>query len=234
MENFFLSAIVRELASEVLGRNVAKISLSSADLMIDLRLPNGRALLASLDRTSPALFISDANLRASGSDSGASHPFASLLRKHLPGSQIVGLNKQPLDRVVRIEFERFDAGGDLVRNSLVLALTGRSSNAYINDASGHTLAALMDGYSLPLDEEPDDSKEGSSLKEILANLDESATLAETLEKLFGQSSVFSPQLKSEFIARSQHASPKAAFGSLVHDLIEKEPQPYVYLHLPLE
>jgi predicted ribosome quality control (RQC) complex YloA/Tae2 family protein len=231
MENFFLSAIVREIANEVQGRNVVRISLAGTDLLIDLRLPNGRTLLASLDRTSPAIFISNANLRPSDSDTSASHPFASLLRKHLTGAQLVGLSKEPLDRIVRIEFDRFDAGGDYVRSTLVMAFTGRTTNAYLNDARNHTLAALADGGLL---QPYANLNKASNLTELFDNLDDSITLAEALDNFFGQSSVFSPQLKNEFIARSRQASPGAAFKSLLHDLVEKEPAPLLYSRLPLE
>jgi predicted ribosome quality control (RQC) complex YloA/Tae2 family protein len=234
MENFFLSAVVREIAYEVQGRNVVRVSLSGSQLLMDLRLPNNRALLASFDSASPALFISNATMRLSDSEASASHPLASLLRKHVTGAQLIELSKEPLDRIVRIGFEKFDAGGDYARSSLVLALTGRSTNAYLNDARDHTLAALSDRGALPPGADSNSANEISTLNGLIDKLDDSITLAELLDKFFGQSTIFSPQLKNEIIARCRNLSPLDAFKSLIDDLVKNDPVPLLYSRLPLE
>ena len=58
MDNFYLSALVQEIAPAVQGLSVARASLDASTLLIDLRLTSGRQLLASMDRTTPALFLS--------------------------------------------------------------------------------------------------------------------------------------------------------------------------------
>jgi predicted ribosome quality control (RQC) complex YloA/Tae2 family protein len=233
MENFYLSAIVREIAKETRGRTVARVLLMGSTLSIDLRLPGSQVLLASLDRNSPALYISAAP-RQADPDNGAAHPFAALMRKHVAGAKLLGISKEPFDRVVRLEFEKFGAGGDYVKSSLVLALTGRTSNAYLNDAEHNTLAALTDRVTLQPDPTSNRRAQTSSLAELYTRLDDSTTPAEALEMLFGQSSIFGPQLRNEFIARCKNAKPRAAFGSLLDDLFQKEPVPLLYTRLPLE
>jgi predicted ribosome quality control (RQC) complex YloA/Tae2 family protein len=232
MENFYLSAIVGEIAKEATGRNVVRVSLVGSTVSIDLRLPDAKALLASLDRNSPALYLSTASLKHA--DGGAAHPFASLLRKHVVGAKLLRISKEPLDRVVRLEFEKFDASGDFVRTSLVLAFTGRASNAYLNDSDDYTVAALADRGTLQPEATSNARAETTNLAELYEGLDDSTTQAEALERLFGQSSVFSPQLRNEFIARCRKASPRAAFGSLLDDLLRKEPVPLLYSRVPLE
>lgn len=234
MENFYLSALVREIAKEATGRNVVRVFLSGSALSVDLRLPYGKVLLASLDRSSPALYISGLDHKQGDSDLSAAHPFVSLLRKHIVNARLLSISKEPLDRIVRLEFEKFDAGGDFVRSSLVLAFTGRTSNAYLNDAENHILAALADHGTLQPEAASNAEAENSNLAELYEGMDDSITEAEALEKLFGQSSVFGPQLKNEFIARCRKASPRAAFKSLLDDLYLKEPVPLVYSRLPLE
>jgi predicted ribosome quality control (RQC) complex YloA/Tae2 family protein len=234
MENFYLSAIVREIAKEATGRNIARVFLAGSALSIDLRLPDGKLLLASLDRASPALYISSLDHRQGDSDISAAHPFVSLLRKHIVNARLLSISKEPLDRIVRFEFEKFDASGDFVRTSLVLAFTGRTSNAYLTDSENHTLAALADHATLQPEAASNIDTEASNLVELFDALDDSITEAEAIEKLFGKSSVFSPQLKNEFIARCRKISPRAAFKSLLDDLFRKEPVPLLYSRLPLE
>ena len=234
MENFYLSAIVREIVKEAAGRNIVRVSLSGSILAVDLRLPNGKVLLASLDRSSPALYISSADAVQGDSDISAAHPFVSLLRKHVVGARVLDISKAPLDRIVLFEFEKFDASGDFARSSLVLAFTGRSSNAYLNDPQNHTLATLADRGALQTEATLNIEQGYSNLYEAFDGLTDSMTQAEALEKLFGQSSVFSPQLKNEFIARSRETSPREAFKSLLDDLLRKEPVPLVYSRMPLE
>jgi predicted ribosome quality control (RQC) complex YloA/Tae2 family protein len=234
MENFYLSAIIREIAKEATGRNIVRVSLAGSDLSMDFRLPDGMILLASLDRSSPALYISSASVKQGDPDINASHPFISLMRKHVVGAKLVNISKEPLDRIVQFEFEKFDAGGDLSRSSLLLALTGRSSDAYLNDAQNHTLATLADSDLLQPELKANLSVDASNVDELFDSFDESMTQSEALEKHFGQSSIFSPQLKNEFIARCRHASPRAAFTSLLDDLFNKEPVPLLYSRLPLE
>ncbi|HEX8090650.1 MAG TPA: NFACT RNA binding domain-containing protein [Blastocatellia bacterium] len=233
MENFYLSAIVREIAKEATGRNIVRVLLAGSTLSIDLRLPGSRLLLASLDRNSPALYISTINPKHADSDNSAAHPFVSLLRKHVAGAKLLGVSKEPLDRIVRLEFEKFDAGGDHVRSSLVLAFTGRTSNAYLNDSENHTLAALADRGAFQPGAASNRGMQISTLVELCDSLDDSTSQDEALEKLFVQSSVFGPQLRNEFIARCRNASPRAAFKSLFDDLFQKEPVPLLYSRLPL-
>lgn len=234
MENFYLSAIIREISKEAIGRNVIKVLPGGPNNSIDLRLSNGLVLLASLEPASPAIYFSSANPKQGDADTSAPHSFTSLLRKHVTGAKIVKISKEPLDRIVRIEFEKFDVGGDLIRSSLLLALTGRTSNAYFNDAQNHTLAAMSDRGTLQPDAEPVFGTESPKLIELFDSPGDSMTQAEALEKFFGPTSIFSPQLKNEFLARARQESPRAAFNSLLGDLSQKDPVPLLYSRLPLD
>src|ERR1700730_18611260 len=115
MDNFYLSGLVQELASQVAGRSVAKVSVASSTLLFDLRLAGERRLLVSLDRASPALYLSASSpnqrLREKTSETG----FLSLLRKHVADARLVRLSKEPSDRVVQIDFEKRDAGDSTVQ-----------------------------------------------------------------------------------------------------------------------
>jgi len=144
VDNFYLSALVREVEPEILGRTVVRASLTDSILLIDLRLPSDRQLLASLDRATPALYLSTKAAAQSFAGKHSLTFFLSLLRKHLVGSKVVKVWKEPLDRIVRIDFERLDAGDNKVHTSLLLTFTGRSANAYLADAQKEVIGTLFE------------------------------------------------------------------------------------------
>src|ERR1700730_10545237 len=143
MDNFYLSGLVQELASQVAGRSVAKVSVASSTLLFDLRLGGERRLLVSLDRASPALYLSSTSpsqrLKEKPTDTG----FLSLFRKPIADARLIRVSKQPSDRVVHLDFEKRDAGDSTVQSKLVLMLTGRSTNASLVDGQGQVLAEFF-------------------------------------------------------------------------------------------
>lgn len=233
MDNFYLSALVREVEPEVLGRTVVRASLTNSTLLFDLRLPAGLQLLASLDRATPALYLSTEVATQSFTGKHSSTLFLSLLRKHLVGSRVLKVWKEPLDRIVQIDFEKLDAGDNRVRTSLLLEFTGRSANAYLNDAHGEVIASLFE-YE-PADRSTHPASFGTlDPTSLTIELNDSNSQAEVLELSFGAGSIFGPQLRNEFLARCSDAPPSAAFKSLLKDLFDDSPQPLLYSRLPLD
>jgi predicted ribosome quality control (RQC) complex YloA/Tae2 family protein len=239
VDNFYLSALVRELEPEVLGRTVLRVSLAHSILLIDLRLPTGRQLLASMDRANPALYLSTKVSAQPARGHQSSTFFLSLVRKHLVGSRVTRIRKEPSDRVVQIDFEKLDAGDDKVRASLFLTLTGRSANAYLTDDSGQVIASLFEreladqAIELPLSLRLESSAP-LDLERLKTDLNDSTSETQILEHFFGADSIFSPQLKKEFLVRISGGAPAAAFKSLLDDLSAPSPEPIVYSRLPLE
>jgi predicted ribosome quality control (RQC) complex YloA/Tae2 family protein len=234
VDNFYLSALVREVIPEVQGRTVVRASLETSTLLIDLRLTSGRQLLASLDRTTPALYLSNEVATHSPAGKGTSTFFLSLLRKHVVDARLVKLWKEPLDRIVQLDFENLDAGDNKVRLSLRLAFTGRSANAYLADAQGNVLGRLFERDSADPVAQPDPSPETVEPPNLTSELNESITQSEVLDRFFGAGSIFGPQLKNEFQARCKGTSPAAAFNSLTDDLFNRDPLPLLYSRLPLD
>ena len=234
MENLFLSAVVAELRPQVVGRSINRISLVKNDLMIDLRLADGRLLLASINPSSPAFYLADRSLRQEGSEKHASHPFNALLRKHLAGAKLASISKAEADRIIELEFERFDAAGDKARNSLVTTLTGRSSNAYLLDGDKNIEAVLNARGSLAPGDRFHWPEESFSREAILDRLDDRPSRGEILSRFFGPASIFGPVIEREFIARCETAAPAEAFRSLLGDLFGHEPRPLIYSRVVLE
>lgn len=232
MDNFYLSALVKELLPDVLGRTVSRLSLEDSTILIDLGLTSGHRLLVSLDRAAPALYLSDQSAHAPTQRPAATF-FHSLLRKHILGARLARLWKDPLDRIIQLEFQKLDAADIKVGTSLRLSLTGRSANAWLADAQGNLLGMFYEQSTSDRFQADDHALE--SFESILkAELNDSMTRSEILERFFGANSVFGPQFKSEFLARCKVTCPAASFRSLVNDLFNRDPLPLVYSRVPLE
>jgi predicted ribosome quality control (RQC) complex YloA/Tae2 family protein len=221
VDNFYLSAVLEEIEREVQGRTVAGISLLDSILLFDFRLDGRRRLLASLDRAAPALYLSSTDQHKSVKRAPSS--FYSVLREQLSGAKLVSIAKRPSDRVVDIEFEKPGSTDKRSRASLVLALTGRSANAYLVDGHESVLASLFEKPEFDLAA----SREGGAAN-LNDEIEPSIRFEGLLDRFFGAGSMFGPQLKSEFLARCNHTSPALAFRSLVDDLSRPSPPALIY------
>jgi predicted ribosome quality control (RQC) complex YloA/Tae2 family protein len=231
MENLFLSAVVAEMRPLVAGRSVTRISLHKSDLIIDLRLADGRLLLASISPSSSALYLADRSL---GFEKQTSHPFIAYLRKLIAGAKLVSISKAETDRIIALEFERFDAAGDKARNTLVIALTGRSSNAYLLDGDKSVEAILNARGRLASGDHFQWPEDSFSHEAIRNQLDGRMSREEILNLYFGPTSMFGPVIEREFVARCETAAPAAAFESLLGDLFEQRPRPLIYSRVAVE
>ena len=138
MDNFYLSALLAEIRPVILHKTLARISLTGSALLFDFRLPEQLILRASFDAASPALFLAQPGKETIND----AHPFLTTLRKEIAAAQLISITKPALDRIVLFEFENFDVSGEKALLTLVVALTGRSANAYLLDANGNIKATL--------------------------------------------------------------------------------------------
>lgn len=233
MDNQYLSNVVAEISPVVTGRSVGRVSLTNATLIIDLKLGGGRQLLASMDRSNPALYITS-NPPTLSTEKRISSPFLSLLRKQIFDARLERLSKAPLDRIVQMDFEKLAAGDNRIRTALVLVLTGRSANAYLIDDQGGLLASLFEQEGSSDSIHLNRSAPEFDLTSLTNDLDDSVTEAQALERFWGTGSIFGPQLKSEFAVRCNDATPASAFRSLVDDLFNRPPIPLVFSSVPID
>jgi predicted ribosome quality control (RQC) complex YloA/Tae2 family protein len=232
MENFYLSALLIETRRQLIGRHIGRALLAGRQMLLELRPSDGRALFVSLNRTDPALFLSSRPQKQFASEANADWSFAAHLRKIVTGAEILSIAKPPLDRVVHLELEKFDLGGDRQRALLVLALTGRSANAYLFDSDRRLIAMLDERGELPGDEML--SLDGGDVDPaaLRREISDAATQAEIEEQGFSHLSIFGPQMKNEFAARCHNEAPAEALRSMLDDLFERPPQPSIYSRLP--
>ena len=231
MDNSYLAALIAEITPEILGRSVVRASVERHTLLLDLRL-SGRQLVVSLNRTNPAIYLSSRTTAKPISERSNSTFFLSSLRKHIVDARVVGVRKHPMDRIVQLDFERTDAGDNIVSFSLTVVLTGRSANAYLVDSLRFVSAALVERDDV--ESNPPDVTEEGNITGAHIDLGESISQTEVLDRFFSAHSPFGPQLKNEYLFRCHDSSPAAAFKSLMADLYDRPPVPLIYSRVPLD
>jgi predicted ribosome quality control (RQC) complex YloA/Tae2 family protein len=227
MEDFLLTAIVPELAQQLVGRPLGRIFSPSA-LEFALGWRQGDALYISVNPTRPAIFSTERSFKTW--ESGTISNFVQLLRKYLAGATLTGLHKEPQERRIFLEFQGFDVAEQPLKLTLMLDFTGRSANAYlfINQAF---LSSLRE---LPNDNVPSlaplAAASGAQLlaattiaPQLFDQLCQQESVATVAKRLRG----FSPTLTQELVVRSQQApTPSAALASLMQDLSQLQPRIY--------
>src|SRR5207244_5858225 len=122
----------------VLNKKLAKISLANSTLLLDFRLPDDLILRASFEQSAPAFYL-DKPRKEPQNDA---HPFITTLRKELVGAIVTDIYKSNIDRIVWLEFEKFDESGQKLKQSLLFFFTGRTANAYLLDANHYVEVSL--------------------------------------------------------------------------------------------
>ena len=68
--------------------------------------------------------------------------FCMLLRKHLSGARLTGVEQLPMERCAIFTFDCIDEMGDLVSKKLVAELMGRTCNLYLLSPEGRIIDCL--------------------------------------------------------------------------------------------
>ena len=137
---FFLSAVMEEIRARTTDARVDKIHQPSRDTVIfQLKCREGRQkLLFALNPTAPRLHLTNAN-----PENPPEPPmFCMLLRKHLSGARLTGMEQLPMERCAMFTFDCIDEMGDHVEKTLVAELMGRTCNLYLLNPEGRIIDCL--------------------------------------------------------------------------------------------
>lgn len=223
MNQYFLARVIKEISPVIVGRRLSKISAAGNQLALDFGLSAKRLLLVSFDASAPAIYLSSKTRHSQN----VVTPFLLHAKKELVGKRLASLGLSPKDRVITCEFPA-DGADSIWR--LVLALTGRTSNAYLiadndivtADLTGRGCRAGETLTILPIESALAPQPDHSLTADVMAT--------SYLSGGYG----FDPQLKAEFLARCEQTDPLSALRSLRFDLEEAETLPIVYSAIPLE
>ena len=135
-----LTHLTRELDARLAGSRVDKIYMpdkNEAVLLLRAREGNVRLLLCASQNGARL------QLTTSQRENPKVPPMlCMLLRKHLVGARLLSITQEPLERVVRVQFEVVSELGDLEPRQLVLEMMGRTSNMILLGPQETVLAAL--------------------------------------------------------------------------------------------
>lgn len=129
-----VSALCNELNSTLLDGRISKIAQPEEDeLLLTVKTGAGQyRLLISASATLPLIYLTDSN-KPSPPTAPA---FCMLLRKHLTGARIIGIEQPGLERVIRISLEHRDEMGDLRTKVMIVEIMGKHSNIIFTGEDG--------------------------------------------------------------------------------------------------
>lgn len=241
MDNFLLQAIANELEPALAGQRLGKIAqLNTTDVAFDLRLRDGRWLVASTDPARLGLWLTIRQPKQLSDEFRTDTAFVSLVKKYLGHAKLLFVEKLGYDRVVSFGFEAEEEDGTTKRRTLVVLLTGRTANILLVEA-GRVLARLresseaaadLDEYSEPAP--PADKLDpflcsAAQLYGLIAASDGDIAMA-AQRNFMG----FSPVFARELAFRAQTTDAELALRNLLSDLFESNPVPAIYASPSLE
>ena len=136
----FLSAVRRELQTQLLSCRVDKVQQPQRDtLILSLRgAQGGGRLLLTASPNHPRI-----HLTTVPAENPAQPPmFCMLLRKHLTGGRLVSLSQPNCERLITLTFDCIDEMGSPTRKQLILELMGRNSNLILTGEDGRVIDCL--------------------------------------------------------------------------------------------
>src|SRR5678809_644669 len=140
MNQTVLQRVVQELQGALTGRYCGKIyQLGPVSFAIDFGL-RGEFLFISVDPASPRLYLIHRRTKDLEKQSVALNAFGQMMRSKLSGAHVVGISKDPLDRIVRITFRSEDE--TIIFRRLVIQLTGRTADVFLLDELNRIDAVL--------------------------------------------------------------------------------------------
>lgn len=140
-----LQKIEAELSDHLLGQKFGKIfALSRIKIAVDFRLDDGKYLLISVEPNSPRIYLIKRRLKTLEKQSNSQPSFVSFLRKKIANSIVEKIVKLKNERVIRIELAARNELGKIEFFTLVIQLTGRSSNLFLLDHEDRILDSLRE------------------------------------------------------------------------------------------
>lgn len=234
-----MQAVVDEIAPILANRSLGKIfQIAKQQLVIDFRPGDGRYLFLNFEaHTAPRMYLVRRRVRDLEKQSQHTGNFVQFARKKLADAQLVKLEKDPTDRVVRFRFLAEDeTNGSVDKLTVVAQFTGRTANLFLLDANNRILDSLRetndDGkiYAPPsLENEPRQiefqaAKSSADKESLLAKISEIALPPADFE--FVPASPLSAKLDAYFSriesTRDFDQIANSARGRIKQDLNKKE------------
>lgn len=145
MNEATIQAIADELSRFLTGQKFGKIfQLSKLRLAIDFRLHDGNYLFISVEPLAPRIHLIKRRLKDLEKQSHNPTAFTLFLRKRLANAILTKITKDENERILRFFFDAHDEIEGLKTYTLVVQITGRSSNLFLLDANDFVLDSIRE------------------------------------------------------------------------------------------
>jgi predicted ribosome quality control (RQC) complex YloA/Tae2 family protein len=139
-DGIVVKSIVNELYETLIGGRIEKIFQPESDeIIINIRAKGQNyKLLLSASPNYPRIHFTD-----SSKENPATPPvFCMLLRKHLSGGKITGVEFHGFERIISLYVESLNELGDLTKKHLIIEIMGRHSNIILTSEEGRILDSI--------------------------------------------------------------------------------------------
>jgi len=135
-----VAGLAHEFNEILTGGHISKIAQPEKDAVVITVKNNSKAykLFLSASPSLPLAYITEEQR-----ESPLTAPnFCMLLRKHLQGGKIIGVDQPGLERIIRIKAEHLDEMGDLTERHLNIEIMGKYSNLILIDENEKVIDAI--------------------------------------------------------------------------------------------
>ncbi len=141
LDGIVISALTKETAAKITGGRIDKIHQPEKDeLIISVRTSGGAyKLLLCANPSFPRFHIT--NVQKENPEKPPM--FCMLLRKHIQGGKILGLEQIEFERIVKFTIESYDEMGFLSKKHLIMEIMGKHSNIILTDKEGKILDSIV-------------------------------------------------------------------------------------------
>lgn len=186
-----LQLIINEISPILQNSKFGKIfPLGNLRFVIDFRLNEGNYLFLSLEPFAPRIYLIKEKLRDLEKQSLNPNPFIQMLRKRLSNAIVQNISKDKNERIVRLKLLSNDEFEGLKNFTLVIQLTGRSSNLFLLDERDFILDSLRenqgDGQIIATRYAPPVRENKTPTKDKIFPKGDFATLSEALNHYYQQ------------------------------------------------
>ncbi len=140
MDGISVAALVKEVKEGIIDGKIDKIYQPEGDEIIlgIRRYGSARRLLLTANPSNPKFHFTDENKA-----NPLTPPlFCMVMRKHIMGGKITGIEQPGLERIVNIYIESMNEMGDYSVKKLILEIMGRHSNLILTDENNNILECI--------------------------------------------------------------------------------------------
>lgn len=147
MNEATLKAVTDEILPRLNGQKFGRVfQLSKLRYAVDFRLPNGKYLFISVEAFAPRIYLITRKLKDLEKGSLNSNSFSMLLRKYLANAILQSISKEENERILRFSLISQDEIEGEKSYTLIVQLTGRSSNLFLLDARDFIIDSLRENH----------------------------------------------------------------------------------------